>query len=48
MKFKEKKNVYVQPDCQVIQVKVESIIATSAQAASENEEYEAGDTSSWF
>jgi len=36
MKLKEKKNVYVQPDCQVIQVKVESIIATSNTVGTES------------
>jgi len=42
----KKKNTYVQPACQVFQVKVESIIATSPNAS--NEEYVTGDTSSWF
>lgn len=48
MKTNKEKNVYVHPKCEVIQVKTESIIATSEGTASQNEEYLEGDTSSWF
>jgi len=43
-----KKKPYETPQVKAYQVKVESIIATSEGTASQNEEYETGDTSTWF
>jgi len=41
-------NVYVQPDCKVYHVQLQQVIATSPTNTNSNEEYETGDTSSWF
>lgn len=38
------KNVYVQPDCDVIQVHMQQMIATSGGT----ERYEEGNTEDWF